>query len=123
MFSIFSSDFFLQNLWWIIVLAVLTLVLIYYLIDKAIQSHKKTTPKEKVDGDKYLEALGGKDNIITHELVGSRIILTLHSYSKINKALLEGAGVTGFIEKSDKLTLVVKDGADEVYRTIFGADY
>jgi phosphotransferase system IIB component len=52
--------------------------------------------------------------------VGSRIILHLKDYSKVNKSQLEQAGVTGFIEKSDKLTLVVKDDSERVYKAIFG---
>jgi phosphotransferase system IIB component len=51
--------------------------------------------------------------------MGSRIVLTLKDYSKINRPLLQEAGVTGFIEKSDKLTLVVKENAEMVYETLF----
>ena len=69
----------------------------------------------------YFEALGGEDNYIDSSREGSRIIVHLKDYSKINKEKIKEAGVTGFIEKSDKLTLVVKDNAEEVYEKIFNA--
>ena len=70
---------------------------------------------------RYSEALGGEDNYIDSSREGSRIIVHLKDYSKINKEKIKEAGVTGFIEKSDKLTLVVKDNAEEVYEKIFNA--
>jgi phosphotransferase system IIB component len=69
----------------------------------------------------YFEALGGEDNYIDSSRDGSRIVVHLKDYSKINKEKIKEAGVTGFIEKSDKLTLVVKDNAEEVYEKIFNA--
>jgi phosphotransferase system IIB component len=52
--------------------------------------------------------------------MGSRIVLVLKDYQKIDQAKLKEAGVDSFIEMSDRLTLVIKDNADKVYHTIFG---
>lgn len=101
-------------------MGVILLLLLYYLIDKLLSERKaKKEAIPTIDEGKYLLALGGDENIISHELVGSRIVLTLRSYQAVDKVLLREAGVAGFIEKSDKLTLVIKDNAAEVYRKIF----
>lgn len=82
---------------------------------------KKTEQKPIVSRSVYLLALGGEDNLIEAERSGSRIIVKLKDYSLIDKEKIKEAGVTGFITKSDKLTLVVKDNAEEVYNKIFNA--
>src|SRR5574344_1923391 len=111
---IFETDFFVSNLWWIVALGVILLLLLYYLIDKLLSERKaKKEAIPTIDEGKYLLALGGDENIISHELAGSRIVLTLRSYQAVDKVLLREAGVAGFIEKSDKLTLVIKDNAAE----------
>ena len=99
----------------VIILGVLIFVLI------KIFSKKRVKPLPIASKSEYFEALGGEDNYIDSSREGSRIIVHLKDYSKINKEKIKEAGVTGFIEKSDKLTLVVKEGAEEVYEKIFNA--
>jgi phosphotransferase system IIB component len=119
-FGIVYDDYFMSNLWWIIAVSVGCAIGLYFLISRLVHlSHQKKAPLIKPEKSKYLAALGGEENIISSRLVGSRIVLVLHDYTKINRPLLEEAGVTGFIEKSDQLTLVIKDQAQEVYATIF----
>ena len=99
----------------VIILGVLIFVLIKIFSKKPVKSLPIASKSE------YFEALGGEDNYIDSTREGSRIIVHLKDYSKINKEKIKEAGVTGFIEKSDKLTLVVKDNAEEVYEKIFNA--
>jgi|LAHS01.1.fsa_nt_gb phosphotransferase system IIB component len=120
--SIFSDEtdkFFFQNLWWIVLLGVAALIGLYFLFSFLYHQGKAKKKAPKVDQSKYLSALGGEENILAHELIGSRIVVSLKDYTKINRPLLEEAGVTGFIEKSDKLTLVIKTNAKAVYEAIF----
>lgn len=72
-----------------------------------------------VDEAGCLDALGGRDNVVSKELRGSRIIISLKDYSKVDHDSLKKAGVTGFIQASDKLTLVLKDGAEDLYNSLF----
>ena len=99
----------------VLVLAAICVVLVKILGKKRVKSLQIASKSE------YFEALGGEDNYIDSSREGSRIIVHLKDYSKINKEKIKEAGVTGFIEKSDKLTLVVKDNAEEVYEKIFNA--
>jgi phosphotransferase system IIB component len=117
-----NPDYFMQNLYWIIAVVVVGLILLYFLFSHLLHKAKLRKQIKTPDQAKYLSALGGLDNIVSHELVGSRIVLSLRDYSKINRPLLQEAGVTGFIEKSDKLTLVVKENAPAVYQTLFPND-
>lgn len=106
-----------------IIIAVGVVIVLGVLISVLVKNLSKKRVKELPIASKseYFEALGGKDNYIDSSREGSRIIVHLKDYSKINKEKIKEAGVTGFIEKSDKLTLVVKDNAEEVYEKIFNA--
>ena len=115
------SEFLLANLWWIVLLGVLFGIGLFLLISFLInQSKKKKAMQNRSERTELVNALGGLDNVLSHELIGSRIVVTLKDYSLVDKAILRTrAGVTGFIEKTDKLTLVIKDRAEEVYNEIF----
>ena len=115
-----TSDFLTKNLWWIIAIVVIVAVAVYLLVTAIISSKKKSIAKIATKSE-YLAALGGEDNILEKELKGSRIIVKLQDYSKVDQDKLKEAGVTGFIEMSDKLTLVIKDNADKAFEVIFGS--
>lgn len=115
-----TNDFLLKNLWWMIAIAVLIAIGVFFLIE-ALIAKKKKNPKVKIaTKSEYLLALGGEDNILEKELKGSRIVVKLTDYSKVDEEKLKEAGVTGFIKMSDKLTLVIKDKAEVAYKVIFG---
>ncbi len=76
-------------------------------------------PKRVIVASAYIDALGGADNIISHSLVRSRIVLTLKDYDLVDKERLKEAGVDGFIMMSEKLTLVIKGDAEAVNAAIF----
>ena len=112
------TDFLLSNLYWIVALATLLIVVLYLVFDsKKEKKNKKKAPL--IDKGAYLEALGGENNIVSKNLEGSRIVLTLHDYEAINRDELRKAGVAGFVLMSDKLTLVIKDDAELVYKRLF----
>lgn len=119
-----ERDFLLSNLYWIVLIALVLLVGAVYLVDFLIVRKRKSLSSDKKKiaprGD-YLLSLGGEANIVSHRLVGSRIVLVLVDQSKIDREALKKTGITGFIEKSDKLTLVAKNAKD-VYSLLFGED-
>ncbi len=116
---IIYADFLLKNIWWIAGIGALVLIVLLIFIDKRFISKPKKAPVSEETASLYLEALGGKDNIKEKSLEGSRIILRLNDYGAVNRDKLREAGVTGFIQMSDRLTLVVKGNAMEVYQKIF----
>lgn len=113
-----AEDYLITNLWWLILLwflfACLLGFVVYLVLRKKVRVKRPSFSKTA-----YTDALGGEDNILSHELRGSRIVLRLKDYKAIDPEKIKEAGVTGFIEKSDQLTLVVKDHADKVYDLLF----
>lgn len=98
-----------------LILIVALAILLPYFLKKG--KGKKTKIASKGE---YLSALGGEENVLSKELRGSRIVLRLADYSKIDRQKLLEAGVDGFIEMEDKLTLVLKGDSEKVYKAIFG---
>lgn len=98
-----------------LILIVALTILLPYFLKKG--KGKKTKIASKGE---YLSALGGEENVLSKELRGSRIVLRLADYSKVDRQKLLEAGVDGFIEMEDKLTLVLKGDSEKVYKAIFG---
>ena len=94
-----------------VALVLLVLIgLIYYFQLKKKRKNSKEKEKKIVfehSDDKFIEALGGKENISCFELRGqSRLVLTLKDYSKIKRDELNKFYVSRLLEMSDKVILV-----------------
>ena len=94
-----------------VALVLLVLIgLIYYFQLKKKRKNSKENEKKIVfehSDDKFIEALGGKENISSFELRGqSRLVLTLKDYSKIKRDELNKFYVSRLLEMSDKVILV-----------------
>ena len=94
-----------------VALVLLVLIgLIYFFQLKKKRKNSKEKEKEIVfehSDDKFIEALGGKENINSFELRGqSRLVLTLKDYSKIKRDELNKFYVSRLLEMSDKVILV-----------------
>ncbi len=83
---------------------------IYYFQLKKKRKNSKEKEKKIVfehSDDKFIEALGGKENVSSFELRGqSRLVLTLKDYSKIKRDELNKFYVSRLLEMSDKVILV-----------------
>ena len=114
---------FLRNnaLWLSLALAgvILLIVLISVFVSLRFRKKKGGTSHRKIEASAYIDALGGQDNIVSHSLTRSRIVLELKDYEAVDKEKLKEAGVDGFIMMSNKLTLVIKGDADKVNKAIF----
>ena len=94
-----------------VALVLLVLIgLIYFFQLKKKRKNSKEKEKKIVfehSDDKFIEALGGKENISSFELRGqSRLVLTLKDYSKIKRDELNKFYVSRLLEMSDKVILV-----------------
>ena len=118
------NDFLRDNALWLslAVAAVIVIILAAVFIPIFLRRSKNkgaSSSKRLIDASAYITALGGTENIVSHSLVRSRIVLQLVDYEKVDKEKLKEAGVDGFIMMSDKLTLVIKGDADKVNKAIF----
>ena len=87
------------------------IILLFFFLNKK-KSNKKIIQKEKEivfehSDDKFVEALGGSENLLSYELRGvSRLVLNLKDSSKLDKEELKKFYVSRFLEMSDKVILV-----------------
>ncbi|MDY6392793.1 MAG: hypothetical protein SPL80_08165 [Bacilli bacterium] len=118
------NQFLKDNALWLClgIIGIIILVLAITVIIALARRKKKLKdgPKKRIiNASAYISALGGADNIVSHELMRSRIVLVLKNYDIVDKEKLKEAGVDGFIMMSDKLTLVIQGDAAKVNAAIF----
>ena len=118
------NQFLKDNALWLClgIVGIIILVLAITVIIALVRRKKKLKdgPKKRIiNASAYISALGGADNIVSHELMRSRIVLVLKNYDLVDKEKLKEAGVDGFIMMSDKLTLVIQGDAAKVNAAIF----
>ena len=94
------------------VAVVLALFIISLFAFKSKQKKKIDKAKEEKvilehSDDKFIEALGGAENIESYELKGmSRLAIVLKDYSKVNKEEIKRFYVSRILEMSNKIILV-----------------
>ena len=96
--------------------AILIIVAIVLIV---IFSKRKKQPKINkqdvvIDTNEWLEALGGRENILEKSAVGSRLVLKLNDVEKINEEKLKELGVSNILKMSNKITLVFEDQAEAI---------
>lgn len=102
------NEFMKNNALWI-ALSFLAIIIIAILLIVFINVKKnKQIKNDKEIEDTLLTALGGKDNIKTKSLKGTRITITLNDFSKLNEEMLNDLNVS-YIKMSEKITIVSKN--------------
>ncbi len=112
---LFSVDFLLQNLWWIILLGVVVLLGLIWLISFLISKNPKKR-KGKVGDIDIFTYLGGKDNVLSFTVHGSRLIVKLKNKNLLQREELKTLGVKGFVEKEEDITIVLSNELKERYK-------
>ena len=109
-----DANAFLKNYGWIIAVALVVVIAVVVVII-LVKGRKTKKPVPQIaEKSKWVEALGGAENIVSSEAYGSRLAVSLVDKSLMNKEALKELGVTNFIEMSNKITLVLEDKADLV---------
>ena len=90
--------------WYQYVIILSILLIIYFAIAK---SNRKDL---KLEFNKLVECLGGKDNIVETEIEMSRFKVTLKDITKANKEGIIKLGAKGVVEIDDQLKIIF--GAD-----------
>lgn len=103
-FSEFNS-----NYWWVylVVVFIISLSFLVLLITKKKEADKrKDEIKQNADLSNVYSYLGDKDNVVSHELKGTRLTLVLKDYQKVNREKLKEIGVERVLSMSNKYILV-----------------
>ena len=98
----------LKNYAWVIALAIVLIILVTIIII-LLSNRKKGAPAKQVSTaapDEWLEALGGKDNVLDVSSTGSRLTAKLKNKDLVNRDKLTELGVSSIVMMSDKITMV-----------------
>lgn len=101
----------MENLWqYVIIVGVLVII--------AISIVRSKQADFKLEANKLVEYLGGKDNIISYETNKSRFIVTLKDVSLVNKEGIQKIGAQGIVELDDKLKIILGENAKKIEKFI-----
>lgn len=72
----------------------------------------------KLDMNKLVEYLGGRDNIIDSEVNLSRFIVTLEDIDKADKEAIKNLGAKGIVELDNKLKIILGSNSKQLKKYI-----
>ncbi|MFA5421928.1 MAG: hypothetical protein WC344_03990 [Bacilli bacterium] len=112
------NTFLQENALWI-ALSFASIIIVALLIIFLV-GNKKTIKAPFVikDANAFLQALGGKDNILSIAATGSRLAVSLKQKDLLDEASLKCNGVLSLIKMSDKITLVIDGSAEELLKSL-----
>ena len=101
----------LENLWQYIIIIIILFVV-------ALSIVKSKQKDFKMDANKLVEYLGGKENIINYEVNKSRFVVTLDDITKVNKEGIQKIGAQGIVEIDNQLKIILGDSAVKIKKYI-----
>ena len=72
----------------------------------------------KLEANKLIMLLGGKDNVIDYEFNKSRFIVNLKDVSKANKEGIQRMGAQGIVEIDNQLKIILGSSAKQIKKHI-----
>lgn len=101
----------MENIWQYIII-IIVLVIIGIAIVKSKQKDFK------LEANKLVEYLGGKNNIISYETNKSRFIVNLKDTKLVNKEGIQKMGAQGIVEIANQLKIILGDQAQKIEKFI-----
>jgi len=100
-----------ENLWQYIIIFVILLII-------AISIVRSKQADFKLEANKLVEYLGGKDNIISFETNKSRFVVELKDINLVNKEGIQKIGAQGIVELDNKLKIILGEDAQKIEKFI-----
>lgn len=72
----------------------------------------------KIEVNKLVSCLGGKDNIIDYEFNKSRFVVNLKDVTVVNKESIQKMGAQGIVEIENQLKIIIGENANELKKQI-----
>jgi len=72
----------------------------------------------KLEANKLIMLLGGKDNVINYEFNKSRFVVNLKDVSKANKEGIQRMGAQGIVEIDNQLKIILGSDAKQIKKYI-----
>lgn len=100
----------MQNMQYLLIIIILLII--------ALAISKAMKKDFKIEMNKLVASLGGKDNIITYEVNKSRFIVTLKNVDLVNKEAIQKMGAKGIVEIDNQLKIILGDEARQLKKKI-----
>jgi len=94
------------------------LVAVSIILLLSFSKNKNAKENDKQEVFSAYDLLGGKDNVISKSITGSRVSLVLKDYNIINEDELKNNGVASIIKMSNKITLVFKGDSESFFKRL-----
>lgn len=94
------------------------IIIIFIAVIIALAIIKSKKKDFKMDINKLVEYLGGKNNIIDYEFSKSRFIVTLNDVEKVNKEGIQKMGAQGIVEIDNQLKIIIGEEAKQLKKYI-----
>lgn len=94
------------------------LIIIIILVIIAISITKTKRKDYKIEVNKLVDYLGGKNNIIDYEFNKSRFIVKLENIELVNKEAIQKMGAQGIVEIDNQLKIILGSDAKQIRKYI-----
>ncbi len=94
---------------------ILILVILIIVAVAIVKSKKKDF---KIETNKLISYLGGKDNIVSYEFNKSRFIVNLKDTSIVNKEAIQKMGAQGIVEVDNQLKIILGEEFSQIKKYI-----
>lgn len=94
---------------------VIIIILLLIVAISIIRTKKKDF---KIEINKLVSYLGGKDNIIDYEANKSRFVVTLKDINLVNKEGIQKLGARGIVEIDNQLKIILSENANQLKKQI-----
>ena len=101
----------MENLWQYIIIIAVAVIIAFAII-------KSKRKDFKIEANKLIDNLGGKQNIISYEVNKSRFMVTLHDISSVNKEAIQQMGAQGMVEIDNQLKIILGNDAKKLKKQI-----
>ena len=72
----------------------------------------------KIEANKLIMLLGGKDNVINYKFNKSRFVVNLKDVTKANKEGIQKLGAQGIVEIDNQLKIILGSSANQIKKYI-----
>lgn len=100
----------MENIQYVIIIIILLLV--------ALAISKLMKKDIKIEMNKLVASLGGKENILNYEVNKSRFIVTLKNMDLVNKENIQKMGAKGIVEIENQLKIIMGENARPLKKQI-----
>lgn len=94
----------------------IVIIVVLFIIALAIAKSKKKD--FKIEANKLVSFLGGKENILNYEVNKSRFMVTLKDVSIVNKEGIQKLGAQGMVEIDNQLKIILGNSAEQLKKQI-----